>query len=537
MRAVLRDPEVVHRRRWLTLLVLCVSLLVISLDNTILNVALPTLGKSGALGGLGATESQLQWIVDGYTIVFAGFLLTAGSLGDRFGRYGALTTGLVIFGTSSALASQASSSTQLIAFRCLMGLGGAFIMPATLSILTNVFTDPTERGRAIGIWAGISAVGIGIGPVTGGYLLNHFWWGSVLVVNVPIVVVGLVAGYFLVPNSKDPSAPRLDPVGAVLSIVGLSVLLWAVIEGPSHGWTSTEVLAAFGMGGLVLAAFFAWELHYSSPMLNLRFFTNPRFSAACGAITLTFMALFGTIFLLTQYLQAVLGYSPLEAGALLVPLGVVLFVASPISARLNERTGTKVIVGTGLLIVAASLLLMVTLTTTSGAGAIIGISILLALGMGNVMAPATDSIMGSLPPAKAGIGSAMNDTTRQVGGAVGVALLGSLLSSRYRSSFNAAVGTHAPPAVTTIAGDSIQKALGVSTRLPPAAGAQLAAAARSSFVDGFHLAVVAASAITAIAAAAVFIWLPARATNVATEATVTAPTASEPAVEPAFSDP
>jgi len=512
MRAVLSDPQVVHRRRWLTLLVLCVSLLVISLDNTILNVALPTLGKAANLGGLGATESQLQWIVDGYTIVFAGLLLTCGSLGDRFGRYGALAAGLAVFGVGSALASQATSPAQLIAFRCVMGLGGALIMPSTLSILTNVFTDDVERGRAIGVWAGVSAIGIGVGPVTGGFLLDHFWWGSVLVVNVPIVVLGVIAGYFLVPSSKDPSRPRLDPVGAVLSVAGLSVLLWAVIEGPSHGWASGPILAAFAIGAGVLGAFLWWELTYDSPMLNIRFFANPRFSAASGAITLTFMALFGTVFLLTQYLQAVLGYGPLKAGAVLVPLGVLLFVVSPISARLNERLGTKLVVGVGLSLVALAMLLMATLSTTTSAGVVIAISLVLGLGMGNVMAPATDSIMGSLPKAKAGVGSAMNDTTRQVGGAVGVALLGSLLSSRYSASFDArAAAAHAPAEATAVARDSIQKALGVAAHLPESSAARLAEAARASYVDGFHLASVTAAAIAALAALAVFFWLPARA--------------------------
>src|SRR5579885_1150959 len=236
MRARLRDPQIVHARRWFTLLVLCVSLVVIVLDNTILNVALPTMAKPAANGGLGASGSQLQWIVDAYTIVFAGLLLTAGSLGDRFGRYKGLAFGLAVFGTGSALSAFSGSASALIATRAFMGVGGAFIMPATLSIITNVFTDPIERGKAIGIWAGVSALGIGAGPVTGGFLLNHFWWGSVFLVNVPVVIVGLVGGWFLIPDSRDPCVAELDPVGAVLSIVGLAAVLYAVIEGPTHGW-------------------------------------------------------------------------------------------------------------------------------------------------------------------------------------------------------------------------------------------------------------------------------------------------------------
>src|SRR3954447_24297667 len=250
-RTALRDPEIVHSRRWMTLLVLCISLIVITLDNTILNVAIPTLARPESQGGLGATASQLQWIVDGYVLVFAGLLLTAGSLGDRFGRYRFLAIGLAIFGVGSALSAFAPSANALIATRALMGVGGAFIMPSTLSIITNVFTNPAERGKAIGVWAGVSALGIGLGPITGGFLLEHFWWGSIFIVNVPIVIAGLVLGYFLVPESKDPSHAALDPVGALLSIVALGSILWAVIEAPGHGWGAPEIVAGFAVGAVL----------------------------------------------------------------------------------------------------------------------------------------------------------------------------------------------------------------------------------------------------------------------------------------------
>ena len=280
MREALRDPAVAHRRRWLTLLVLCISLIVIILDNTILNVAIPTLAHPTAQGGLGATASQLQWIVDAYTLVFAGLLLTAGSLGDRFGRYRCLTIGLAVFGVGSTLSAFAPSAGFLILTRATMGIGGAFIMPSTLSVITNMFTDPAERGKAIGIWAGVSALGLGLGPISGGFLLEHFWWGSVFIVNVPIVITGLVLGYLLVPESSDPSHGRLDPVGALLSVVSLGSLLWAVIEAPSKGWSSAPILAGFAIGAVLLGAFFAWELHSEHPMLDMAFFENPRFSAA-----------------------------------------------------------------------------------------------------------------------------------------------------------------------------------------------------------------------------------------------------------------
>src|SRR5438874_5943476 len=338
-----------YERRWWILGVLCLSLLVIGLDNTILNVALPTLVRD-----LGASTSQLQWIVDAYTLIFAGLLLTAGSLSDRFGRRMALAVGLVIFGVGSLASAFAGSASTLIFTRALMGVGGAFIMPSTLSILTNVF-PAEERGRAIGIWAGVSGLGIGIGPVVGGWLLTHLWWGSVFLVNVPVVIFALIAGRLIVPNSKDPSAPQLDPQGAVLSIVGLVSLVYGIIEAPSHGWTDPLILTAFGIALVTLTAFIAWERRSDHPMLNLEFFKNPRFTAANISVTLVFFALFGSLFFLTQYLQFVLGYSPLQAGYRVAPIALVLIVVSPITGRLVNPLGNKVLVAAGVGVVAVGL--------------------------------------------------------------------------------------------------------------------------------------------------------------------------------------
>ncbi|MEO7555298.1 MAG: MFS transporter [Acidimicrobiales bacterium] len=508
MRAALRDPELVYRRRWLTLLVLCISLIVITLDNTILNVALPTLAKPTSQGGLGASSSQLQWIVDSYTIVFAGLLLTAGSLGDRFGRYRGLAIGLAIFGVGSVLSALVTSADALIASRALMGIGGAFIMPSTLSILTNVFTNPVERGKAIGIWAGVSALGIGLGPISGGTLLSHFWWGSIFLVNIPIVIGGLVLGFLLVPESRDPAHPRLDPIGALLSIAGLTAILWAVIEGPSLGWTSPEILAGFVVGAVILSAFFAWERHSTHPMLDMTFFKNPRFSAASGAITLTFFALFGTLFLLTQYLQSVLDYSTVEAGAVLLPQAATLMVFAPLSSIWVQRFGNKRVIATGLLIVTAALCLFVLFTPDTSVLTVIGVSVLMGLGMANVMAPATDSIMGSLPRAKAGVGSAVNDTTRQVGGAVGVAVLGSLLSSHYTSAVGDKLGAAVDPALLGQLQEGVGKAVGIGKATP--GGDAIVTAARDAFVGGMHLAALVAAAVTLLAAVFVARWLPAR---------------------------
>src|SRR6478752_7552219 len=365
MRTALRNPDLVYRRRWLTLLVLCISLIVITLDNTILNVAIPTLAHPKSQGGLGATASQLQWVVDGYTLVFAGLLLTAGSLGDRFGRYRFLALGLFIFGVGSALSAFAPSANALIATRALMGVGGAFIMPATLSIITNVFTDPVERGKAIGL-----------GPITGGFLLEHFWWGSIFIVNVPIVIVGLVLGFLYVPESMDPTHAALDPVGALLSIAALGSLLWAVIEAPSHGWGAPEIVAGFALGAVLLAAFLVWELRSRHPMLDMRFFENPRFSAASGAITLVFLSLFGTLFLLTQYLQSVLGYSTVKAGAVLLPQAAVIMTFAPLSSVWVRKLGNKIVVTAGLLTVTTSLLLFQTLQPDSASWHIILITMI-----------------------------------------------------------------------------------------------------------------------------------------------------------------
>jgi EmrB/QacA subfamily drug resistance transporter len=385
-------------------------------------------------------------------------------------------------------------------------------MPATLSIITNVFRDPKERGRAIGVWAGVSALGLAVGPVTGGFLLEHFWWGSVLLVNVPIVIGALIAGYFLIPDSSDPSAPHIDLVGAVLSMAGLAILLWGLIEGPDKGWTSAIVLAAFVGGIALLVGFLVWERTTPEPMLDVEFFKRPRFSAASGAITFTFMALMGTIFILTQYLQSVHGFSPLKAGAVLIPMSGVMMVLAPTSARIVERVGTKLVLGTGLVIVSTALASMSLFTVHTSTIWIIAATMLMASGMANVMAPATESIMGSLPREKAGVGSAVNDTTRQVGGAIGVALIGSLLASRYGSSVESGLaGAGLPSGQLGDISNSIQEAVRIGNGSEGAAGEQILGVAKDAFMSGMHLGMLVAACITAAAAVGVFLWLPARA--------------------------
>ena len=510
MRAITRDPEVSYRRRWLTLAVLCVSLFVIVLDNTILNVAIPTLARPKSAGGVGASASELQWIVDSYTVVFAGLLLTAGSLGDRFGRYRALVGGLIVFGFGSLLSTFSTSADTLIAARSLMGIGGAFIMPSTLSLLTNVFLDPIERRKAIGIWAGVAGLAA-LGPITGGFLLTRFWWGAVFLVNVPIVLAGLVAGYFFIPDSKDPSTPKLDPVGALLSIAGLGTVLWGVIEAPNKGWTSTSVLVAFGVGAAILAAFIRWELTYASPMLNMHFFRNPRFSAASGAVTFTFFTLFGSLFLLTQYLQIVLEFSAFRAGLVLVPQAVMMMIFAPLSPRWVGKFGNKFVVATGLGIVALCLAMTSRLDQHTDVWAVVAVTMIMGIGMANIMAPATDSIMGSLPRAKAGVGSAVNDTTRQIGGAFGVAVLGSLLASRYSTRITDILGSDSP--VLDAVRDNVGAAHSFAmARLgdTPELQQHVIDASNRAFVSGLHFATVVGVFVLLATAAAVLRFLPSR---------------------------
>jgi EmrB/QacA subfamily drug resistance transporter len=501
-----------YHQRWWILGVLCLSLLVIIVDNSILNVALPTLQRE-----LGATTSQLQWMVDSYTLVFACLLLTAGSLGDRFGRRGALQVGMIIFGLGSLASAFATSPDQLIFTRAIMGIGGAFIMPATLSIITNVF-PPEERGRAIGFWAAIAGVAIALGPISGGFLLEHFYWGSVFLVNVPIVIFALLAGVFLIPTSRDPSKPKLDPIGALLSIFGLVVLVYAIIEAPSKGWGSTATLTGFAIAAIVLLAFFLWERYTPSPMLDTSFWRNPRFSGASAGIMLLFFAMFGSLFLLTQYLQIVMGYTPLQAGIGLLPMALTMLVVAPSSARIVERLGTKVVVTSGLAIAGIGLASFAGLPASgiSYWGDVAWRMVIMALGMGLTMAPATESIMGSVPRAKAGVGSAVNDTTRQVGGALGVAIIGSVMASAFTPRITEVLrsvgitGSNAAKLDDNL-GKVMQFAGDPRSPLNPATRETIANGAKDAFVTGMHHGVLVAAAAAFLGALIALVWLPSHA--------------------------
>jgi EmrB/QacA subfamily drug resistance transporter len=475
--------------------------MIVIIGNTALNVAIPTLARE-----LEASTSNLQWMVDAYGLVFAGLLFTAGTLGDRFGRKGALQLGLVVFLLGTVLASTADSSGVVISSRAIMGLAAAFIMPSTLSILTNVF-PAHERPKAIAVWAGISGAGAAVGPITSGFLLEHFYWGSVFLVNVPMILIALVAGAILLPKSKDPEESPLDFLGAFLSIVGLVALVYSIIEGPSHGWLSGESFLTFGIAIVALGLFALWESKAKYPMLDLRLFKDRRFSVASGGMTLTFFAMFGTFFLVAQYFQLVLGYSPLKSGLLQLPMAAVMMAIAPQMPKVVAKYGAHRAVPVGLGLIAVGMAVFSQVQTDSSLVLIYASILPLAAGMATTMTPLTTLIMSSVPLGKAGVGSAMNDTTRELGGALGVAVLGSVVTSQYTSSLGPAI-SGLPGQAKAMADSGLAGALEVASKLPGAAGEALASAAKQSFVDGLSMAALVATVVVICAAVAAWFLLP-----------------------------
>ena len=512
--------DAIYAKRWWTLGTLCLALIVIGVDNTILNVALPSIVRD-----LDATGSQLQLMVDAYTIVFACLLLTAGSLGDRYGRRHALMFGLLWFGIFSGVASTVTSPTQLIVARGLMGLGGAFIYPTTLSILTNTFRDHAERSAAIGIWAGVSGLGIALGPLAGGLLVERFGWSSVFLVNLPICAVALAMAWRFVPNTSDPADSPLDPLGAVLSILGFLIALYAIIEGPDRGWTSPVVLGGLGIGLGLIALFALWEWYNPAPMLDVRFFKDARFSAASATITLTFFGFYASTFLLTQYFQFILGYSPLKAGIMIIPTAVGLMVGSPIAPRLVNRFGTKRVVVFGLALVAAAMACYASDRIMSSLGLGLVVRLVTGLGFGIASVPVTESIMGSLPPSRAGVGSAVNDTTRQTGGALGVAVVGSIFAAQY----HARIGSldFLPAGSRAAARESIGTSLQTATAVGGSAEKQLVHLAVQAYLSAMRVTYAIAVLIIGVAMIVAYRYLPAEATVRPIELP------AEPAPEPA----
>jgi EmrB/QacA subfamily drug resistance transporter len=495
--------SVQYARRWKTLGVLSLSLVIIGLDTTILNVALPTLQDE-----FNASASKLQWMVDSYLLVFAGLLLVFGTLGDRFGRKLALQSGVLIFGLASLGALLADSADQVIAVRAAMGVGAALIMPATLSIIANVFT-PAERGKAIGIWAALAAVGIGLGPLAGGLLLEWFEWWSVFLVNVPFAAAALLLGIRYVPESRDPRPGSFDLLGAALSTAGFSILVYAIIEAPEKGWLSGLVLGSLVASVVLLSAFLWWERRIDEPMLDLGFFRNPRFSVGTAAVSVAFFALLGAIFALTQYLQFVHGYSAIEAGAIMSPMALGLMIGAGSSSKAVRRLGATRVIALGLTGLALALALTMLWDPSTGAFALAAWFFALALAMGWVMAPATDAVVGAVPAAKSGVASATNTVARMISGALGVAVIGSLISSIYSNEVEGSLSA-LPPEAQARAADSVGAASAIAGQLPPHAASELLATARDAFTQAMGIGLLVAAALAAATVVVVVRFLPAR---------------------------
>ncbi|MFE2725599.1 MFS transporter [Kitasatospora sp. NPDC059327] len=503
-----RVPEAIHRRRWAILCTLVLALLVVVLDNSILNVAMKTIA-SPAPTGLGASQSDLEWSINSYTLVFAGLLFTAGLLGDRFGRKRALLAGMVVFGIASLLSSLAASPGELIGYRALMGVGGALAMPATLAIIMNVF-ERAEQPKAIGIWAGAVGLAIAIGPITGGLLIEHFWWGSVFLINVPIVVVALIAMVLLVPESKDPNPGRLDPVGVLLSIIGLVALIFGIIKGGELAdFTSPEAWAPMLVGVVALVAFVWFERRTAHPALDVTWFRNKVFSASVVVVGVVFFALMGVSFFGVFYIQSVRGYSALQAGVLMLPLAVAQLLFAPRARLVVDRFGVRATCAGGMALIAIGFLGYLLLDVDTPIWVLVVLGLLMGSGMAHVMPPVTVAIMGSLPREKAGAGSAINNTFRQVGGSLGVAVLGAVLSTVYRDGMAEQLDKLPTEALREKAGESLEATLAVAGKLGPQ-GAGLIGPANASFVDAMHVVAGLSAGVTAVGALLAWFLLPGR---------------------------
>ena len=496
-------------RKPLILASLLLAAFAINLDTTIVNVALPTLVRE-----LHASTIQLEWIVDAYNLMFAALVLAAGNLGDRVGRKGVLLAGLATFGLATLAGGLVDSPGALIAARAVMGLGAALIFPATLSLLTNVFTERGERARAIGLWGATTGVGIALGPIVGGWLLERDGWQSVFFALVPIAALASVLVSAYVPTSRDPQAPPADRPGLVLSTAAMAVLIYTIIEAPNQGWEAARTIAGFGLAAALLAAFITWERRAAAPMLDVGLFRNLRFSAASGAVTITFFSLMGFIFLVTLYFQFLKGYGPFSTGVRLLPVATLTGVTSVLGTGLAVRSGTKLVVAAGLVALAAGLAWTSTASASTSYLTIAGQMVLIGSGIGLTSAPATESIMGAVPRAKAGVGSAINDATRILGGTLGVAVIGSIYASLYARRLTDGLSVQLPAAAADAANRSVGGAFGAADQLASTGHGDLAAALRdtasAAFFHGFEVACLVAAAVALAGALAATVLLPAQ---------------------------
>ena len=517
---LLHEDPVIHGRRWFLLGVMCLSLVMVVMSVSGLNVALPSIQKS-----LGASSTELQWIVDAYSLVFAALLLPAGAMGDRFGRKKALMFGLVVFAVGSVVGGLATGAGQIVIGRIINGIGAAFVMPATLSLITTIF-PPHERRKAIATWAGFAGAGGAIGPIVSGGLLERFWWGSALLVNIPIVIVVLTAVTVFSPTSKDPNATPLDPGGAALSLVTLASLIYGIIEGPDKGWGSASIVLAFVAAAVGLVGFVAWERRSPHPMLPMWLFADRRMSVGAGVVTSNFFVMFGLFFLFTLYLQFVRAYSPLSAGLATLPLALALVAIAPRSAALAERIGTGAVMSIGFLFIAAGFAVMTMIGARTSYGVLAVALVLLGAGMSLTAAPATGSIMSAVPHFKAGVGSAVNDTTREVGGALGIAVLGSISNAVYRSTVSLG-SLNLPPDAAKAAGKSVGAATVLAGSGVPD-GAELAHRAGTAYTHSFNVAAAVAMVMSVVAAAVVRSVFSRRAEQEASGESKPAPAPAEP---------
>lgn len=486
-------------RKSLVLLTVCLATLTINLSTMIVNIALPSLARE-----LDAGTRDLLWIVDGYNLAFAALVLAMGSLSDRFGRRPALILGLVGFGLTNTAAALVDDSGALIAIRFAMGVFAAIIFPTTLSIIANTFTERRERASALGLWGASVGVGVALGPVTGGFLLTYHSWHSVFWALVPITLVTIAMAVAFVPESRDRSVPRIDRYGFVVSVAALGTLTYTIIEGPEHGWSSLATLGGFGAAAALVLAFILVERAVENPMIDVTLFLDRRFSAACAAVTIAFFALFGFVFLITQFFQFVRDYTPAETGVRFLPVALAIAMASIVGGQLAPRLGTKLVVAPGLLLLGAAFLWISQVTAdVSYPTVVVPQMLMLGLGIGLVSTPATESILQVLPPARAGVGSAVNDATRELGGTLGVAVVGSLFASQYADSLVSSLRGRVGSGLLDQAGESVGFADALANQVPG-----LSEIVDASFIDGLNLACIVVGILCVVGAAIGFWSLP-----------------------------